>query len=234
MPDLGPMMSDPSRAAAVEAALVQVEPGMTISLGSGRAVFALTEAIGSRWPDGVPVRSLVASSETTRLAAAAGIPIVELRSGVKVDVAFDGADEVDDSLRLIKGGGAAMLREKLVMANARRVVIMAEAEKRSTRVGDKRKLPIAIVPFGWETTRDRVLSISSEIALRRADDDEPATTDEGHYILDVTIPLSVDINEFARSIKLTLGVVEHGLFLDEASEVILGNADGTIARLVRT
>src|ERR1700712_4465637 len=109
--------SDTARLAAVEQALTFVEPGMTIGLGSGRAVFALAGAIGKRWPGAVPVRATAASNHTAEVAHEAGIKLVDLGPH-KLDIALDGADEFDDQLRLVKGGGAALLQEKLIIAQA--------------------------------------------------------------------------------------------------------------------
>ena len=230
------VLDDPARAAAVAAAVARVEPGMTLGLGSGRAVFGLVEAVAARWPSGTGgarLRTVTASRRTEALAQAAGFDLVELDDDLVVDHAFDGADEVDQDLGLVKGGGGALLREKLVMGAARRVTIMAEGRKRVPRLGHTRLLPVEVVRFAWPSTRRRLLHLLPETALRVGRDGRPLVTDEGHYLLDGRVPAEGDLHALADAVKATLGVVEHGLFLHEADEVLLGRADGTVEVLTR-
>jgi ribose 5-phosphate isomerase A len=230
------VLDDPARAAAVAAAVERVEPGMTLGLGSGRAVFGLVAAVAARWPSGrggTGLRVVTASRLTEALAKAAGFDLVELDGEVVVDHSFDGADEVDQDLGLVKGGGGALLREKLVMAAAGRVTIMAEEGKRVPRLGHTRMLPVEVVRFAWQSTRDRLARLLPEIAPRIGPDGRPLVTDEGHYLLDGRVPPEVDLHALAAEVKATLGVVEHGLFLDQADEVLLGRADGTVEVLAR-
>ncbi|HEV2918690.1 MAG TPA: ribose-5-phosphate isomerase A, partial [Actinomycetota bacterium] len=139
------LLDDPARAAAVAAARRRIEPGMTVGLGSGRAVFALIDVLGATWDPPAPLRAVAASSRTEARARAAGIDLVDLDGGRVLDLAVDGADEVDPALRLLKGGGGALLREKLVLAAARHVVIVAEAPKLVDRLGATRALPVEVV-----------------------------------------------------------------------------------------
>jgi ribose 5-phosphate isomerase A len=230
------VLDDPARAAAVAAAVARVEPGVTLGLGSGRAVFGLVEAAAARWPPGqggAGLRVVTASQVTEALAKAAGFDLVELDGEVVVGHAFDGADEVDDQLGLVKGGGGALLREKLVMAAAGRVTIMAEDRKRVPRLGHTRMLPVEVVRFAWQSTQRRLGRLLAETALRVGADGHPVVTDEGHYLLDGRIPPAGDLHALAAEVKATLGVVEHGLFLDQADEVLLGRADGTVEVLTR-
>jgi ribose 5-phosphate isomerase A len=230
------VLDDPARAAAVAAAVTRVEPGITLGLGSGRAVFGLVEAIATRWPPGqggAGLRVVTASQLTEALARAAGFHLVALDGEVAVDHSFDGADEVDDHLGLVKGGGGALLREKLVMGAAGRVTIMAEHHKRVPRLGHTRLLPVEVVRFGWQSTMKRLAHLLPELALRIGVDGRPLVTDEGHYLLDGRVPPEVDLHALAAEVKATLGVVEHGLFLDQADEVLLGRANGTVEVLTR-
>jgi ribose 5-phosphate isomerase A len=226
------IFDDPARAAAVAAARTRVQPGMTIGLGSGRAVFALVEALASKWRGPSGLRAVVASSATEARARAAGIDLVELDGELTLDLAIDGADEVDRHLRLIKGGGSALLREKLVMAAARRVLVVAEANKFVERLGAGHPLPVEVVRFAWPSTRLRLLELVPAAELRVAADGAPVVTDEGHYLLDCAVPDS-DLAALGAAIKATLGVVEHGLFLDMADEVLLGRTDGSVRILHR-
>jgi ribose 5-phosphate isomerase A len=225
-------LADPERAAAVAAVRRRIEPGMTVGLGSGRAVFALIEVLGATWASPSPLRAVVASSGTEARARTAGIDLVGLDDGLVLDLAVDGADEIDPALRLLKGGGGALLREKLVLAAARHVVIVAEAPKLVDRLGATRALPVEVVRFAWTTTRRRLLELLPSAVLRRIPDGRPVVTDEGHHLLDCVIP-DGDLVALAGAVKATLGVVEHGLFVDQADEVLVGGPDGTVRALSR-
>ncbi|HZC99893.1 MAG TPA: ribose-5-phosphate isomerase RpiA [Actinomycetes bacterium] len=224
-----------ARAAAVAAARWRVEPGMTIGLGSGRAVLALADALGLRWNGKPPVRVAAASSVTEARARAAGLELIEVDASTTLDLAIDGADEVDPQLNLIKGGGAALLREKLVMAAARRVLIVAEASKHVPRLGSTHPLPVEVVRFAWQTTRRRLLELVPGATLRRDAAGAPVLTDESHYLLDCQMPGAApgDLRTLAAALKATLGVVDHGLFVGVADEVLLGRDDGTVQTLSR-
>jgi ribose 5-phosphate isomerase A len=226
------MAPDSARLAAVRSALPLVPENSVIGLGSGRALFALAAEIGRKWDGKPPVRAVVASSLAAQRATEAGIEIVDLDTVGRLDIAFDGADEVDSELAMIKGGGAALLREKLVIAAAQRVVIMAEDSKKVDRLGQTRLLPVEIVRFGWQGTKRRLLEFVDDANLRTDDNGEPVVTDEGHYLLDVPVPAG-DIRELANTLKATLGTVDHGLFIDLATDVILGHEDGSTTTLTR-
>jgi ribose 5-phosphate isomerase A len=226
------IFDDPARAAAVAAARTRVQAGMTIGLGSGRAVFALVEALASKWRGPSGLRAVVASTDTEAKARGAGIDLVELDGELTLDLAIDGADEVDRHLGLIKGGGSALLREKLVMAAARRVLVVAEANKLVERLGTTHPLPVEVVRFAWPTTRRRLLELVPTADLRVAADGGPVVTDEGHYLVDCAVPDS-DLAALGAAVKATLGVVEHGLFLGIADEVLLGRTDGSVRILRR-
>ena len=226
------LLADPARAAAVAAARELVEPGMTIGLGSGRAVFALVDLLAASGSEPGRLRAVVASSRTEARARAAGIELVSLDGDLTLDLAVDGADEVDPDLALLKGGGGALLREKLVLAAARSVVIVAEAPKLVDRLGTTKALPVEVVRFAWPTTRRRLLDLLPTATLRRTPDGTPVVTDEGHHLLDCQLP-DGDLAPLAAAIKSTLGVVEHGLFPDQADEVLLGQPDGTVRVLRR-
>jgi ribose 5-phosphate isomerase A len=220
-------LSDPARAAAVTAARERIEPGMTIGLGSGRAVFALVDLLAATWSSPRPLRAVAASARTEARARAAGIELVALDGDRALDLAVDGADEVDPRLALLKGGGGALLREKLVLAAARTVLVVAEAPKLVDRLGATRPLPVEVVRFAWPTTRRRLLGLVPEATLRTTGAGAPFVTDEGHHLLDCGIP-DGDLPSLAAALKATLGVVEHGLFPDEADEVLLGHPDGSV------
>jgi ribose 5-phosphate isomerase A len=217
-----------AREAAARAAVARIEEGMTIGLGSGRAVWRTIELIGERWPgERPPIRSAFASEVTRMRAVAVGIEAVELDGSVRLDLAIDGADEVDPQLALIKGGGAALLREKIVVTAAERFLVVAESRKRVKRLGETFKLPVEVVRFGWGDTRRRLLHLLPDAELRMAGAD-PVLTDEAHYLLDCTLPGEGDLSALGDALKATVGVVEHGLFIDLATEALLGTPQGTV------
>jgi ribose 5-phosphate isomerase A len=224
---------DPAREAAAAAALQRIEPGMTIGLGSGRAVWRTMELARERWPEGPPVRAAFASDRTAELGRELGFDTVELNGERVLDLALDGADEIDGDLGLVKGGGAALLREKLVVCAAERFLVVAEARKRVERLGQSFPLPVEVVRFDWPGTHRRVLEVVPEAELRTVDG-VPLVTDEGHHLLDCKLPAQGDLHKLAAAIKATVGVVEHGLFLGMADEVLLGHPDGTVEELRRS
>jgi ribose 5-phosphate isomerase A len=216
-----------AREAAAAAAVARIAEGMTIGLGSGRAVWRAIELIGERWPDGPPIRSAFASEATRELAASVGIEAVELDGTVRLDLAIDGADEVGPQLALIKGGGAALLREKIVVTAAERFLVVAETRKRVARLGSTFKLPVEVVRFGFGDTRRRLLELLPSADLRMAGS-EPVLTDEQHYLLDCELPTSGDLTALGEALKATVGVVEHGLFIGLADEALLGTPQGEV------
>jgi ribose 5-phosphate isomerase A len=216
-----------AREAAARAVVERLEEGMTIGLGSGRAVWRAIELIAERWPGRPPIRSAFASERTRDLAAAVGIEAVELDGSLTLDLAVDGADEIDPQLGLIKGGGAALLREKIVVTAAARFVVVAETGKRVSRLGETFRLPVEVVRFGWGDTRRRLLDLLPEADLRIARH-APVLTDEQHYLLDCRLPVEGDLAALGDALKATVGVVEHGLFLGLASEALLGTPEGEV------
>ena len=196
----------------MRAAVELVEPGMRLGLGSGRAVWATVRALGE---SGVrPELVVCAAPETAELAVAAGLVVAALEQAPELDLALDGADEVMRDLAVLKGGGGALLREKLVIASARRCVIVAEARKLVSCLGERWRLPVEVVRFGWHGTRLRLLELLDDAVLRAGGDGAPFVTDEGHHILDCALPPGSDLAALAAAVKAVTGVVEHGLFLD--------------------
>lgn len=215
------------REAAAAAAAELVQPGMTIGLGSGRAIWATVAKLEAG------TRAVVASERTREVASEAGIEVRELDGTFELDLAIDGADEIDPSLGLIKGGGGALLREKIVISAARRFVVVAEVSKKVSRLGEGFRLPVEVVRFGWRDTRRRLAALLPDSELRVDDGGEPYLTDESHYILDAPIPADADPAALAAALSSVPGVVEHGLFLDMADLALLGNEDGTVEHLER-
>jgi ribose 5-phosphate isomerase A len=216
---------------AARAAVALVEPGMRLGLGSGRAVWATVSALGAG--EVRPELVVCAAPRTALLAEQAGLVVASLEQAPALDLALDGADEVTHSLAVLKGGGGALLREKLVIESAGRCVIVAEARKLVAHLGERWRLPVEVVRFGWPRTRLRLLDLLDDAVLRVAADGSPFVTDEGHHILDCALPPGSDLAALGQAVKAVTGVVEHGLFLTHAHAALLGAPDGSLERLVR-
>ncbi len=235
LPPMAADSADPAREAAATAALERVEalqPGTTIGLGSGRAVWQVVDAIRERWPEGPPLKAVVASELTDARARAAGIEVVELDGSFELELAIDGADEIDPELALLKGGGGALLREKIVISAARRFVVVAEEGKRVERLGAGFRLPVEVVRFGWRDTRRRLAAVLPDAELRE-DAGDPFLTDEGHYLLDCVLPGDADLGRLDSTLERIAGIVEHGLFIGMADEILLGRQDGACEAVSR-
>jgi len=220
------LLGDPARAAAATAAAERVQPALTVGLGSGRAVWATMELLARR-ADLAGLQVVAASTATERLARGYGFTVVAFDGDVRPALYLDGADEVAPDRSLLKGHGAALLREKLIAVASDRFVVVAEAAKRVQRLGAQRTLPVEVVRFGCSDIRRRLRASFTEVSLR-VDDGEPVRTDEGHLLLEITLPDDVDAATVADRLDGTVGVVEHGLFLGLADEVLLGHPDGTV------
>ena len=232
-----------ARRAAAEAAVALVESGMTLGLGTGDTAAHAIRAIAARQLSGL--RCVATSSRSAVLARELGLPLFELddiappseaEAPPPIDLTIDGTDEVDAQLQLIKGGGGALLFEKLVAQASRRMVVIADEDKVVARIGDKRALPIEIVSFGARHTFQRIVSlpmVSSAVVRTAGAGTEPFRTDSGHLIVDASLAPGGSAIELHRSLKLLLGVVETGLFCHEASIAFIGCQNGTVRTLVR-
>ena len=221
---------DELRRRAAEAALEDVRPGMKLGLGSGRTAEHFVRALAERVRDGLSVVGVPTSAHTAELAASLGIPLATLDDAPALDLTVDGADEVDPELRLIKGGGGALLREKIVASASQRMTVIVEAAKIVDALGAF-PLPVEIVPFGATPVRLAIeraagrLGLSGTFAWRRAGDG-PYLTDGGNHILDVSLGRIDEPERLARELDAMPGVVEHGLFIGFASLVVVAGSDG--------
>lgn len=216
-----------SRAAAAEVVAGWIEPGTTIGLGSGRGVRAVVAALSRRWPEGVPLRAAVASRSSDAAARDAGIEVISLTAATELAIVVDGADEIDPDLQLLKGGGGALLHEKVLSDAGGGLVVVAEAVKHTERLGARHPLPVEIVRFGREVTERRVTDLVGPCTRRADADGELFVTEEGHLLLDAQLGPVADPRALALALSAVPGVVEHGLFLDTARAVVLGHPDGT-------
>ncbi|MES3028721.1 MAG: ribose-5-phosphate isomerase RpiA [Pseudomonadota bacterium] len=223
------MDADAQKRASGEAAALLVEDGMVVGLGTGSTAAWFVKALAARKLDilGVPT-----SLATANLAQSLGIRLGELGPVKSIDLTVDGADEIGPALALIKGGGAALLREKLVWEASKRCVVIADAEKRVAKLG-KFPLPIEVVAFGHETTMLRICDALNECDLGvaprlRVKDGVPVKTDNGNLIYDAACGRIEDPALLADALKSVTGVVEHGLFLDLADVALVGTTDGVV------
>jgi ribose 5-phosphate isomerase A len=226
-----PDADDLARDAAAEVVAGWVQPGTMIGLGSGRATRAVIAALGRRFNGSAPLRAAVASRSSDAAAREIGIEIVSLTADTRPVVVIDGADEIDPDLQLIKGGGGALLHEKVLCDAGGGLVIVAEAFKRTERLGTRFRVPIEVVGFGWEVTAARVEELLGTPSLRADATGEPYVTEEGHLLLDTPLGPVDDLRALAAQLAEIPGVVEHGLFLDRTRAVVLGHADGTTETL---
>jgi ribose 5-phosphate isomerase A len=222
------------RMAAAEA-LERVRSGMRLGLGTGSTMAHFVELLGAKLSRG-EVRDVVGVPTSRRTEAAArdaGIPLQELHQAEPLDLAVDGADEVDPRLHLVKGLGGALLREKMVVQAAERFVVVVDEGKRVDRLGTRNPLPVEVVPFGWQTHVSWLAEQGVRARLRWTDDDGPYTTDNGNHVLDLSFEDGiVDPGALERRLRRRAGIVETGLFLGVASEVIVAGSDG-VTVLVR-
>jgi ribose 5-phosphate isomerase A len=223
-----------ARAAAVAAARWRVEPGMTLGLGSGRAVLALADALAGRWQGESPVRVVAASSLTEARVRAAGLELIELDSDTTLDLAIDGADEVDPQLNLLKGGGAALLREKVLAAASDRLLIVVESNKLVPRLGTTRGVPLEVLPFAAAACVRHLARLGGRPQLRRAPDGSPLVTDNGNWLIDCAFSSArlSDPAALDRDLRSIPGLLETGLFWSFKPTVLAGEADGAV-RILR-
>lgn len=224
------MNTDIQKLQAATRALDYVMPGMRLGLGTGSTAAKFVDLLGRRVKQGLEI-VCVPTSESTRIQAERlGIPLTTLDAEPELDLTVDGADEIDGQLRLIKGGGGAHLREKIVAAASRRMVVIADDSKRVRTLGAF-PLPVEIAMFGWRATMTRVResvqanNCKGPVTLRGSQRD-PFVTDNGNYILDCAFGEIGDPEQLAAQLSCVPGVVEHGLFIGLTHAAIIAGADG--------
>ena len=193
---------------------------MTVGLGTGSTAAHAIRLIGARVRGGLALRGVPTSEQSAALARAEGIPLVDLNEVERVHLAIDGADEVDGGKRCIKGGGGALLREKIVACAADRLVVIVDSGKTVERLGAF-PLPVEAIPFAREQVRRRIVALGASAELR-ADDAGPFVTDEGNHIMDCRFGRIADASGLAVQLSAIPGIVEHGLFIGLADDVIVG------------
>lgn len=223
---------DAWKRAAAEAAIGEVQDGMTIGLGTGSTAKHFVNLLGERVKEGWQVKGVPTSEATAAQARDVGIPLPEMHEIDVINVTVDGADEFDDELRLIKGGGGALLREKIIAGASQRMVVIADENKEVETLGTF-PLPIEVVPFGLPLTVGAlsnacrfVLGREVDLKLRQTGEGKAFMTDGGHYIIDAHCNSIEQPEALAMALAGIPGVVDHGLFLGMAELILVGGPDG--------
>lgn len=218
-PPVGPPIGPPIGIAA--AAADEVRPGTVVGLGTGRAAAAFCRALAERVRSGLPVRGVPTSRATERLATALGIPLATFDEADALALAVDGADEVDPHRNLIKGHGGALARERVVAAAADRFVVLVGPEKLSARLGEKRAVPVEALPFAAPPVARALRRLGAEAEVRREADGRPFVTDNGNFLVNAAFPEIPAPAELERAIREIPGVLDSGLFVGMADEVLV-------------
>ena len=223
------MVKDASRnnqekEAAARASLRFVRDGQIVGLGTGSTAAYAVRFLGERVRSGLKIRGIPTSVHTKELATSLGIPLTTLQEFQQIDVTIDGADEVDPQLNLIKGGGGALLREKIIASASRQLVIIGDSGKKVPMLG-KFPLPVEIIAFAQPLLAKRIAALGATVSLREDASGKPFITDEGHHILDCEFGQIPDPPGLARQLEAMPGVVEHGMFIAMASVVLIAKGD---------
>ncbi|EIU7103059.1 ribose-5-phosphate isomerase RpiA [Listeria monocytogenes] len=210
---------------AGEKACEWIEDGMVVGLGTGSTVYYTIEKLGQMVNNGLHITGVATSEETTKQAEKLGIPLKSLNDVTEIDVTIDGADEIDTNFQGIKGGGGALLREKMV-ANASLKNIWVVSEEKLVRTLGEFPLPLEVIPFGWKQIERILAKEQIQTNLRKQSNGEVYVTNNGNYILDIVNQSFTDAKMWQEKLVQIPGVVEHGLFLDYVDVIICGKANG--------
>ncbi|NNF03445.1 MAG: ribose-5-phosphate isomerase RpiA [Rhodothermales bacterium] len=219
-----------AKQAAADAVVDMIKSGMAVGLGTGSTASLAIKALGERVRrEGLAVSAVATSFASERLAAEHGLTLTTLDRTPELDLAFDGADEVDPDLNLIKGRGAAHTREKIVASAAKRFVVLVDESKLVDRLGERMPLPVEVVPMAVEPVMSVLRRLGGEPELRMGmKKDGPVVSDQGMWIVDAMFDVISDADHVDRTLLTTPGVVDHGLFLGMATDVLVGLADGRV------
>lgn len=217
-------MNDDSKKIAAERAIEFVSEGQVVGLGTGSTTAYAIKALGRLVKEGLNIKGVPTSLASHDLARELGIPLVDLNLVEKIDITIDGADEVDPRFNMIKGGGGALTREKLVAISSVKKVFIIDDGKLVTHLGESRLLPVEVLPFAWRLSAGLLGRLGCEPTLRQSGE-VPFETDNGNYILDCEFGPITAPEELEKKIKLLPGVVESGLFIGVADTLVVGFGD---------
>ena len=230
--DLSPI--DKAKFVAAKTTGDYVKSGMKVGLGTGSTAAWLVQCLGEKVRDeGLRIQGVPTSTRTAQLAREVGIEVVSLDEAKWLDLTIDGADEYDGDFNLIKGGGGALLQEKIVATASDQVIIIADVSKKVETLGSF-PLPVEVIPFGWQTTKTLIeetligLDVLGQNTQLRMNGDAPFITDEGNYILDLNLIRISNAKQVSLVLNQIPGVVENGLFIDICDTVIVGYGDGRV------
>lgn len=212
---------DQEKQTAARAAVELVESGQIVGLGSGSTSAHAVRFLAERVRSGLKIQGIPTSQNTKHLAEQLGIPLTTLDQHNRIDIDIDGADEICPQLNLIKGGGGAFLREKVIASVSRTFVVIADSGKQVQRLG-KFPLPVEVIAFAQSLVRPQIEALGAEVKLREYAYGNPYVTDEGHHILDCNFGEIPDPPALAEKLRCITGVVEHGLFIGMAEMAIIG------------
>jgi ribose 5-phosphate isomerase A len=220
---------DREKQAAARAAVQMVENGNVVGLGSGSTSAFAVRFLAERVRQGLNILGIPTSIQTQHLAEQLGIPLTTLEQHPAIDIDIDGADEIDSRLNLIKGGGGAFLREKVIASVSRRFIVIADSAKQVERLG-KFPLPVEVIAFAQSLVRARIEKLGASVKLREYAYGNPYVTDEGHHILDCSFGEINDPPALAQQLSNIPGIVEHGLFIGMAKVALIGK-DGSVVKV---
>jgi ribose 5-phosphate isomerase A len=217
---------DALKQAAAHNAVEYIKDGMVVGLGTGSTAKHMIIALGEKVRAGMQVRGIPTSRDTAELAKTHGIPLIEAEHTWTLDVAIDGADQVDPQFNLIKGGGGALLKEKIVAASAKQFIVVVDYTKRVPVLGHPFPLPIEVVPFGWGNTAREIKALTMSDVVLRQRNGVPYNTEAGHLIVDVHLARIDNPRELEIHLNQIPGVVETGLFVGRTDLLIVGTPQG--------
>jgi ribose 5-phosphate isomerase A len=214
---------------AAEKAVEEIQPGAIVGLGTGSTVYYVLLALGEKVRDGLNITGIATSKQTETISAKQGIPLSTLAERPVIDLTIDGADEIDPSLNLIKGGGGALVREKIIAHASKRLVIVADESKLVSVLGTTFALPVEVLQFGWEATQTAINNICGKSTMRYSGE-KPFLSDNGNYILDCRFDMIRQPAQIELQLNNLPGVVENGLFVSRADKAIIGTTSGVEIR----
>ena len=218
----------PEKQLSAEAACDYIKDGMIVGLGTGTSAEFAVRKLGSLVREGLSIRGIPTSNRTKKLAEAEGIPLIDFSESMFIDLTIDGADEIDGNLNMIKGGGAALLQEKIVASVSRKEIIVGSKTKMVDNLGSF-PLPVEVVPFGWQVVFNQLESLNGNPDLR-LNNGQPLLTDQGNYIVDCNFRKISNPKLLENQINMIPGVVENGLFINLCTKMILADGEKLIVK----